>query len=192
MDIKNATKFFCWMLMAAAVFSLEAPARVGGARAQGGGVKAAPEMERLQKMYVGTWDYTETYAKTAMSPDGGTGAGVYTSELGPGGNSILNRFHSKGNAGDYDGMLVMTWDPNEKAYKSFVFGNSFPGCVTQTGQFEGDALVYRSELAMAGMKIKLRNVSREVSPGKIVSEQYVTPEGTAEKLLVTVEATKRK
>src|SRR5260221_47107 len=106
MDIKNATKFFCWMLMAAAVFSLEAPARVGE--------------ERLQKMYVGPWDYTETYAKTAMSPDGGSGAGVYTSELGPGGNSILNRFHSKGNAGDYDGMLVMTWDPNEKAYKNGI------------------------------------------------------------------------
>jgi len=121
-----AMALFC-MLVGLAVFSLEAPARVGGARAQGGGVKASPEMERLQKMYLGTWDYTETYAKTAMSPDGGSGAGVYTSELGPGGNSILNRFHSKGNAGDYDGMLVMTWDPKEKAYKSFVFGNGFHG-----------------------------------------------------------------
>jgi len=74
---------------AAAVFSLEAPARVGEARAQGGGVKAAPEMERLQKMYVGTWDYTETYAKTAMSPDGGSGAGVYQ-RIGAG-----RKFHSE-------------------------------------------------------------------------------------------------
>ena len=75
-----------------------------------------PEMQRLSKLYLGTWEYTETYAK------GGVNTGVYTSELGPGGNSIMNRFHSKGPVGESEGVIVMTWDPKEKAYKAYVFG----------------------------------------------------------------------
>jgi hypothetical protein len=53
-----------------------------------------PEMQRLSKLYVGRWEYTETYPKS-----GAANTGVYTSELGPGGNSIFNHFHSKGPAG---------------------------------------------------------------------------------------------
>ena len=77
-----------------------------------------PEMQRLAKLYVGTWDYTETYPKSTFAPAGGQNTGVYTSELGPGGNSLINRFHSRGPVGDFEGMLVMTWDAKEKAYKS--------------------------------------------------------------------------
>jgi hypothetical protein len=103
------------------------------------------EMQRLSKLYVGTWTYTETYPKSAFSPNGGVNTGVYTSELGPGGNSIINHFHSKGPVGDFEGMIVMTWDPKESAYKGYVFGDSFPAAVVQTGRWENDALVYRYE-----------------------------------------------
>jgi hypothetical protein len=57
-----------------------------------------PEMQRLSKLYSGTWEYTETYPKS-----GAVNTGVYTSEPGPGGNSIFNRFHSKGPAGEFEG-----------------------------------------------------------------------------------------
>lgn len=87
-----------------------------------------PEMQRLSKLYIGRWEYTETYPKSAFFPNGGVNTGVYVSEPGPGGNSIFNHFHSKGAEGDFDGTLVMTWDPLEKAYKAYVFGDSFPGC----------------------------------------------------------------
>src|SRR5262245_10075874 len=73
-----------------------------------------PQMHRMPKLYVGTWNDTETY------PTGATNTGVYTSELGPGGNSIINRFHSKGPMGDFEGVLVMTWEPAAKAYKSYA------------------------------------------------------------------------
>ncbi len=46
----------------------------------------AAGMEPL-KFYLGEWDYTETY------PKGGKNTGVYTSKLGPGGNSLINTFH---------------------------------------------------------------------------------------------------
>src|SRR5262249_8278477 len=95
-----------------------------------------PEMQRLSRLYAGRWEYTETYPKS-----GAVNTGVYTSEPGPGGNSIFNRFHSKGPAGEFEGAIVMTWDPREKAYKSYTFGNGFPGTLVATGQWERDVLV---------------------------------------------------
>jgi len=167
------------------------PANVGGTALQDAEQKSSSEMDRLKKLYLGKWDYTETYGKTPFYPQGGSDTGVYTSELGPGGNSIVNRFHSRGEVGDFEGLLVMTWDPKEKAYKSYVFGNGFPGCVVQTGQFEGDALVFRSDFAAEGVKVKLRNVTRVSAVGKIVSEQYIATEGSPEALMMRVDAKKR-
>jgi hypothetical protein len=148
------------------------------------------EMERL-KFYVGEWDYTETYPKSAFVPNGGVNTGVYHSKLGPGGQSLVNSFHSQGPVGDFEGLLVMTWDAREKAYKAYVFGNGIAGAIVETGQFEGDALVYRFEFPAEGATIKLRNVTRVTAPGILVSEEYMTMPGAPEALFVHVEAKKR-
>ena len=150
----------------------------------------AAEMDRL-KFYLGEWEYTETYAKSGFSPSGGKNTGVYTSKLGPGGNSLINTFHSQGPVGDFEGLLVMTWDAREKAYKAYAFGNDFPGALVETGTFEGDALVFRSEFPVEGAKLKLRNVTRLTAPGKIESEEYMAMKDAPESLLVHVEAKKR-
>jgi hypothetical protein len=150
----------------------------------------AAEMERL-KFYLGEWDYTETYPKSAFARNGGKNTGVYTSKLGPGGQSLINSFHSQGPVGDFEGLLVMTWDAREKAYKAYVFGNDFPGALVETGQFEGDALVFRSEFPAEGAMIKLRNVTRVTAPGKLESEEYMAMKDAPETLLVHVEAKKR-
>jgi hypothetical protein len=150
----------------------------------------AAEMERL-KFYLGEWDYTETYPKSAFSPNGGKNTGVYTSKLGPGGNSLINTFHSQGPVGDFEGLQVMTWDAREKAYKAYVFGNDFPGAMVETGQFEGDALVYRSEFPVEGATLKLRNVTRLTGAGTLVSEEFMAMKDAPEALLVRVEAKKR-
>jgi hypothetical protein len=138
----------------------------------------AAEMERL-KFYLGEWDYTETYPKSAFSP------------MGPGRNSLINTFHSQGPVGDFEGLQVMTWDAREKAYKAHVFGNDFPGAMVETGQFEGDALVYRSEFPVEGATLKLRNVTRLTGAGTLVSEEFMAMKDAPEALLVRVEAKKR-
>jgi hypothetical protein len=95
-------------------------------------------MEKLIKFYRGTWAYTETYSKSPSFPNGGENTGIYTSELGPGGMSIVNRFHSQGPVGDFEGLLVMTWDAREKDYKAYLFATIFrelwwrPGNSTET------------------------------------------------------------
>jgi hypothetical protein len=149
--------------------------------------KPAPEMEKLS-FYLGEWDYTETYGKAVNSPKN---TGVYTSKLGPGGNSLINTFHSQGPVGDFEGLLVFTWDPREKAYKLYVFGNNLPGALVETGAFEGDTLVFRSEITAQGATVRLRNTTRVTEPGKMVSEQFVARGDAPETLLVHVEARKR-
>jgi len=149
--------------------------------------KPAPEMERLN-FYLGEWDYTETYGKAPNAPKN---TGVYTSKLGPGGNSLINTFHSQGPVGDFEGLQVFTWDPKEKAYKMYVFGNNLPGALVETGVFEGDTLVFRSEITMPGATMKLRNTTRVAEPGKMVSEQFAARGDAPEALLVHVEAKKR-
>ena len=151
---------------------------------------SAPEMERL-KFYLGTWDYTEGYEKSAFYPNGGKNTGVYTSKPGPGGNSLENTFHSQGPVGDFEGLLIMTWDAKEKSYKSYAFGSDFPGCLVQTGSFEGDALVYRGEFSMGDQHIALRNSTRFTPPNRISSDEFIAVNGQPEKLLVHIEAMKR-
>ena len=85
----------------------------------------------------------------------------------------------------------MTWDAREKAYKAYAFGNDFPGALVETGQFEGDELVYRSEFPVEGATLKLRNVTRITGPGTLVSEEFMTMKDAQEKLFVRVEAMKR-
>jgi hypothetical protein len=150
-----------------------------------------PEMQRLSKLYVGTWTYTETYPKSSVYPNGGVNTGVYRSELGPGGNSIINHFHSKGPVGDFAGVMVMTWDPGEKAYKAYVFGDSFPAAVVQTGRWEGDTLVYRFEFTGGGTKYALRNATKFLKGGKLTSEEFSSTNGAPEVLLVHVEGAKK-
>ena len=131
-----------------------------------------PEMQRLIRLYRGTWEYTETYSKSPAFPNGGENAGIYTSELGPGGMSIVNRFHSKGPVGDFEGLLVMTWDAKEKAYKAYVFGNDFSGALVETGQFEGDTLIFRANVSMGEKSIPIRNETRVDTKGVLTSDSF--------------------
>ncbi len=144
----------------------------------------AAEMKRLG-FYPGEWTYTETY------PNGAVNHGTYTSKLGPGGNSLLNTFHSQGPVGDFEGMLVYTWDLTEGKYKAYVFGNDVPGALIETGEFEGEKLVLHGELGGGAAKVQMRNVTWMASPGKLISETYMSRAGTPEKLLVRVEAIKQ-
>lgn len=135
----------------------------------------AAEMKRLG-FYIGQWTYTEIY------PKGGVNHGVYTSKLGPGGNSMLNTFHSQGPVGDFEGMLVYTWDLSEGKYKAYLFSGDFPGALMETGDFEGEKLVFHGDLPTSGMNLKLRNVTWLASPGKLISEQYLSSNGAPGKV----------
>jgi hypothetical protein len=153
--------------------------------------QVSPEMEKLS-FYLGEWDYVEKYEKGSMYPNGAEDTGVYTSTSGPGRNSVVQHFHSKGSAGEFEGMIVMTWDPREKQYKGYTFAGDFPGGIVQNGQFENGVLVFRSEFSMGSTKISYRNTAKLIAPGKLEGAGYTSTNGGGpEKLFMKVEATKR-
>jgi len=173
--VKNVQRkyFLCAaMLLAFGATGFAIPRVLAKSAAPQSQASPGPEMERLIKFYRGTWDYREIYAKSPQMPNGGENTGVYTSELGPGGNSIVNRFHSKGPVGDFQGLLVMTWDPREKAYKMYLFSGDAPGAIVETGQFEGDALIYRTTLTMGNQTISIRNETRVDAKGVLTGDQF--------------------
>ena len=182
-------RYAATMIAAAALLALPGTSQI--AQEQKPPALPLPEMQRLSKLYVGTWSYSETYPKSKFLPNGGVNTGVYTSELGPGGNSIINRFHSQGPVGDFEGLLVMTWDPGEKAYKEYVFSGDSPVPLVETGQWEGDVLIYRAEIPLGARKMALRNASRFLEGGKLVSDQFSSMNGAPETLFVHVEAVKK-
>ena len=190
MSRKSIVTLVVAALVIAASVSAAAAHRARALQNSAGAPPGAQEMQRL-KAYVGEWDYTETYEKSPAFPNGGKNTGVYTSKLGPGGNSLVNTFHSQGPVGDFEGLIVMTWDAREKAYKEYVFGNDFPGAIVQTGQFEGDALVFRTEIPAGNATLKMRNVTRFLDAGKLVAEQFFTMPGAPEAMFVHVEGKKR-
>jgi len=100
-------------------------------------------------------DYSKTYEKTPFYPQGGIDTGIYTSELGPGGNSIVNRFHSR-----------LRWANLMGCWSLRGMRKRTPTNRTSLATFEGDALVFRSEFAAEGMKLNLRKVTHPVSAGK--------------------------
>ena len=105
---------------------------MAGQAAQESKPKPAPEMEKLN-FYLGEWDYTETYGKGPNAPKN---TGVYTSKLGPGGNSLINTFHSHGPVGDFEGLLVFTWDPWKKR-TNFTFSETiFPELLLRPGRLK--------------------------------------------------------
>jgi uncharacterized protein DUF1579 len=181
--------------MAVAVVAMLAVGSAPAARRAGQEAAQAPKlsegMERL-RFYLGEWDYTETYVKNSMHASGGKNTGLYTSKAGPGGNSVVQTFHSQGPVGDFEGLLVITWDPHEKAYKEYLFASDFQRCYVATGQFEGDELVFRGTVSMGGtMSMTMRNTTKLVAPGKISSATYASVNGAPEELMVTVDAVKR-
>jgi hypothetical protein len=93
--------------------------------------------------------------------------------------------------GDFEGLMIITWDTKGNAYKEYVFGTDFPGCLVQTGQSESDTLVFRGEVSMGATKLAMRNTTKLAAPNQIVSAEYVAVNGAPESLMATVEASKK-
>jgi hypothetical protein len=147
--------------------------------------KPAPEMERL-KFLQGKWRYTENYPKTSMYPNGGAGKGTYVAMAGPGGFSQIADFQGASPEGDITGHEVITWDPAEGIYKSFVFGNNFPGCFTKKGHWEGNDLVFTGDFTYAGMTIHFRDATTANPDGSVVIvEQSSVGDAPLELMLTT-------
>jgi hypothetical protein len=102
-----------------------------------------PEMTKLIKMMTGTWTVMEKSQPNPMMPNGGTGKGTATLTAGPGGMSLMEKYHSSGLMGpDFDGYGTFWWDAKAQAYRGLWCDAMTPGGCDASGttRWEGDNL----------------------------------------------------
>lgn len=150
--------------------------------------KPAAEMKELRAL-VGTWSSDETFEPSPFMP-GGTATGTNTVRLGPGGFTVLMDQRSKSTMGPFVGHGVLTWDPNEKAYKTVWADSMTPGVTVDTGHKEGDNIVYTGEMTMGGKKIATKTVISDRTPTSYTLTGYAN-DGSGEKKTMTIKFTKK-
>jgi hypothetical protein len=150
--------------------------------------KPAAEMKDLRAL-VGTWNTEETFEQTPMMP-AGTATGTNTVRLGPGGFTVLMEERSKGSLGVFSGHGVLTWDPNEKAYKTYWSDSMTPGVTISTGHKEGENIVYTGEVMMGGKKMSIRDVVSDRTPTSYTLTEFMN-DGSGEKKSMTIKFTKQ-
>ena len=151
--------------------------------------KPAAEMKELRAL-VGTWSSDETFEPSPFMP-GGTATGTNTVRLGPGGFTVLMEQRSKSaTMGSFAGHGVLTWDPNEKAYKTVWADSMTPGVTVDTGHKEGDNIVYTGEITMGGKKIATKTVIADRTPTSYTLTGYAN-DGSGEKKTMTIKFTKK-
>jgi hypothetical protein len=190
------TRTSCITLLAAGLLCLSASAqdkpaasKKSAGTAEMALPKPGPEMKDIRSL-TGTWTSEETFEPSPFTPAGGTGSGTSTVRLGPGGFSLLMEQRSKNAMGNFSGHGVMTWDPNEKAYK-FVWADSMtPGVVIETGHKEGESLVFKGETIMQGKKLAIKDVISDRTATSYTLTSYMN-DGSGEKKVMSIKFSKQ-
>jgi hypothetical protein len=150
-----------------------------------------PEMDQL-KFLRGYWHYSSVYEKSSFYPNGGKGSGTYISSDGPGGFSLIVEFQGTTPDGREVGHEVITWDPKEHAYKSYIFGNTAPGCVIETGRWEGNTLIFEGELEINGDKLHLQTAVTATSDDTVMIVDKAATGDAGLQTTVTLKATRER
>jgi hypothetical protein len=151
--------------------------------------RPAPEMKELRD-FIGTWSSEEMYEPSPWMPFGGTGAGTNTVRSGPGGFTVLMEQSSKSAMGSFRGHGVLTWDPNEKAYK-FVWADSMtPGVIIETGRKDGESIVFTGQTMMMGKQLSVKDVIADRTPTSYTLTSFMN-DGSGEKKTMTIKFTKK-
>ena len=129
--------------IAAVAFTVLLAASASG---QGEQKKPAPEMERLSKMFVGSWRTSEKHEPGKIAPKGGTGNGSDTTRLGPGGMSLIYDYKSSDPTGKFAAHGILWWDPQDRGYRAVECQNrSETGCEIGAWHWNGNDLVSEEE-----------------------------------------------
>ncbi len=152
-------------------------------------VKPSPEMQKLVKMFAGTWDTTEKHEPSEYFTQGGTGTGTDTTKAGPGGNSLIGDYRSKGAMGSFTGHGVIYWDAKRKVYSSVWCDSMSPeGCeVGATGKWEGNDLVFVAEGEMMGKKYQMKQVYTDIKPDSFTFHIDTSESGAPMKRMMTIQ-----
>jgi Protein of unknown function (DUF1579) len=167
-----------------AVVALVAAASV--ARAEDKAPKPGPEVERLG-FFVGKWKTTGEMKQTPFWP-GGKYTEKATCEWFAGKYSVVCKFKGKGPMGPMEGLGIMGYSTEEKAYVHYGVDNS-PMAWTSVprGTFADGTWTFDDESKMGGKMVKSRYVMKQDGKKAFTSTWSIL--GEDGKWMVAMEAT---
>jgi Protein of unknown function (DUF1579) len=151
--------------------------------------KPSPEMQKLSKMVVGTWNTTEKQEPSPWAPKGATGKGTAVFKNGPGGLSVVQDYKSSGGMGSFAGHGVMWWDAKAGGYKGVWCDSMTPaGCEPGKGvaKWDGNNLVGTDESEMMGQKIAMKETWSDITPTSFTLTMEGGPPGGEMKRMITI------
>jgi hypothetical protein len=152
--------------------------------------KSSPEVDRL-RFLVGDWKIDSVYPKSDLFLNGGEEHGTYSCHPGPGGFSLVANFIADGLEGHIEGLDVTTWDPQEKAYRMYTFGNGFAGAYESHGDWGGDNFVLTGDFAMGDTKFTFKQSTHQDSPDSLTLQEWFSQAGGQMQLMQTTKATRK-
>ena len=155
--------------------------------------KPDPQMTKMIKMMSGTWTVTEKSDPNPMMPKGGTGKGTATMTPGPGGMSLMEKYHSSGMmGGNFNGFGTFWWDPKANAYRGVWCDTMTPGGCDSSGmtKWEGDNLVGTMEGEMNGQKMLTKFIYSDWKPNSFVMKMMSGPDANSLKDMMTITYTR--
>jgi len=187
------------------LFAQDKPEAKGAAKAAGAPKATAkpqgmpmpatdPEMKKLSKIMAGTWTVTETAPPSEMMPKGGTGHGEAVISRGPGGNSLLQNYHSQSAMGKFAGHGVIWYDPQDKGFKNIWCDTMTPGGCAMfngTGKWEGDKLVFSGTQDMMGKAEQVKETISDVTPHSFTFTIESGADANSMKTFMTLKYAKR-
>jgi len=153
--------------------------------------KPAAEMQKLIKTFAGTWNTSETFEKSEMMPEGGTGHGTSTFKAGPGGLSLIQDYKSRSKMGTFAGHGVTWWDAGAQGYKSVWCDSMAAKCEVANGmgQWNGNDLVFNDEQDINGKKQQTKMVDTNITPRSYTMTMDAGSQGEMKRFM-TVNLTK--
>ena len=155
--------------------------------------KPDPEMTKLIKMMAGTWTVAEKSDPNPMMPKGGTGKGMATMTAGPGGLSLMEKYHSSGLMGsNFTGFGTFWWDAKAQVYKGLWCDSmTLGGCdASGTTKWDGDKLVGTMQGDMNGQKMVTRFTYSDWKPNSFVMTMAMGPDANSLKDAMTITYTR--
>lgn len=155
--------------------------------------KPDPQMTRLIKMMAGNWTVTEKAGPSPMMPKGGTGKGTAVLTPGPGGMSLMEKYHSSGVMGSsFSGFGTFWWDAKAQVYRGLWCDTMTPGGCDSSGttKWNGDTLVGTMTGEMNGQKMVTRFLYSDWKPNSFVMKMESGPNENSLKEVMAITYTR--
>jgi len=149
-------------------------------------------LARLIHALAGSWSIKISYPKERKNA-GEVGSGTEFWHVGPGGNSLIEEYHSTGQEGEIFGLGIAWWDANTDRFRVvWCDSTDSAGCseMKHGATWEGDTVVMLHEREERGKKMLLKEVFSEITENSFTQTLYLGESGADPEAIVTIHATR--